>query len=1281
MLNKKQFYFLSIVLFVPFVLSAAEPQKTYTINWLTPFENKLSPEETFRTLNFTGAAFDEIFMPHFVFTVPLNSYASEIKVRLKNIVTEPLKETDLLRNKENIGTDFTFSSNVVSKKKKFLAAVSILPIRKSLAGGFERLVSFEAETEPVYVNAKTSLRTYTASSVLATGDWYKIGITQAGVCKIDYDYLKNIGVDVDNLDPHNIKLYGNGGGMLAYANSTFRYDDLQENSIWVSGETDSHFDSSDYFIFYGTNQNTWLYNSSTKEFNHQINIFADTTYYFINVASTPGKRISLRNSASGATSTVTSFDDYSYHEAELYNFLKSGREWFGEAVDYLNNSVTISSYVPNLITTDTVYFRSNLAGRVTTPGVNSFSISLNNAVIANQNFSYVGPNTTDPYLVQLNFKQPFFSNSQTMNLKFTLNTNDQNGKGWLNYFELNYRRELNASNSGNHFSFRDKNTVGPGNISEFRISNTINNYSVWDVTDPLNVVAQETVNAGGITSFAVGTDQLHEFVAFDNQKFQIPIFREKIANQNLHSLAQADMILVTPALFLQQAYELADFHRTHDNLSVVVATTQQIFNEFSSGAQDVSAIRDFVKMFYDRATGLNDLPRFVLLFGDASYDNKYRISSNTNYVTSYESPGSISQTQTYMSDDFFGLLDDNEGTWSGGEILDVSVGRMPIRSVGEAQSAVNKVKHYVSGNGSASANPTFGNWRNVVTFIADDQDHNTHLRQADTLAMRVKNNFPLYNIDKIYLDAFNQESTPGGQRYPEAHQAIIDRIQRGSLLTSYIGHGFELGWAHERVLEIADINNWSNYDNLSAFLTATCEFTRVDDPGRTSAGELVFLNPKGGGICLFTTSRLAFSSSNFNLCQKFFTHVFDNSSGEFPTVGEIFERTKVDYFSDPYVRNFLLIGDPAVRLSYPKFSVKTNTINGVNVSQPVDTLKALSRVTITGEIQDNSGVKMTAFNGTIFPTVFDKTINYYTIGNDILSDDPSLPEAFYLQKNMLFNGKISVINGDFSFTFTVPKDISFKYGRGKLSYYAHNGTTDAAGSDSIVVIGGINNNAVPDNEGPKVQLYINDDKFVRGGLTDSNPVLYAIVKDSSGVNMIGTGIGHDMTAELDDTRGQKYILNDYYENDRDSYQSGKVRYPFQNLAVGPHSLSFKVWDVYNNSSIATTDFVVSESAGLALEHVLNYPNPFTTHTTFMFEHNRPFVPLDVQVQIYTVSGKLIKTLSENVTMDGYRFEDLQWDGLDDFGDKIGRGVYVYRLRVKTSDGQYADKFEKLVILR
>jgi len=499
---------------------------------------------------------------------------------------------------------------------------------------------------------------------------------------------------------------------------------------------------------------------------------------------------------------------------------------------------------------------------------------------------------------------------------------------------------------------------------------------------------------------------------------------------------------------------------------------------------------------------------------------------------------------------------------------------------------------------------------------------------------------------------------------------------------TYIGHGGELGWAHERVLEVEDINGWTNFKHMPAFLTATCEFSRPDDPGRTSAGELVILNPNGGGICLFTTTRLAFSGSNFSLAQRFFDHFFEPINGSMPTCGEIFEQTKIDY-TDRYTRNFVLLGDPAVRLVYPQYDVVTNTVNTHQLTLNSDTLSALSKITITGEVRNKSGAKMTGFNGVVYPTIYDKWATFTTIGNDLNATEggTSYPAPFDMQKNVLYKGKAQIKNGDFTFTFVVPKDISYQYGNGKISYYAHNGQSDANGYSNEIVVGGLNPSAGTDNTGPQVNLYMNDDKFVFGGLTDENPVLYAEVSDSNGINTAGTGIGHDITSIIDEDNGKISILNDYYESDMDSYQAGKVRYPYSSLNPGRHSLSFKVWDVYNNSSEARTEFIVAETAELALEHVLNYPNPFSTHTTFMFEHNRPYQQLSAQVQIFTVSGKLIKTLNEIVTTEGYRSDDIEWDGLDDYGDRIGRGVYVYKLKVKDFNGSSTEKFEKLVILR
>ncbi len=1286
MLTKEAFR--AIVIVSSFLIGLplfAQESKTISIAWKPASEERAENGDLSKVLNFDHISFDENFHPRYVIRQPLSVSATSITAKLKNIITEPLSELSALRNAEKIGTDFLVDSRIVTRKKKNFTSISILPIRKTTSG-YERLTSFDIDVQPSNASVGRSapvVRTYASTSVLASGSWFRVGVTQNGVQKLDYTFLKSLGLDIDNLDPRTIQIYGNGGGILPYANNIFRYDDLQENAIIVQGESDGKFDAVDYVLFYGTPQTQWTYTNSTGQFNHKLNIYADTTYYFITVAQQNGKRINSRSSLGVTpTSTVTTYDDYGFHEVELYNLLKSGREWYGESMDLLNNVTSTTFSIPNLSVSDTVTIRTSLIGRATNStgsNGNNFVITANGNTINTVAFSDVSTATTADYVVPISTTKSFLSNLPNITVGVNFNSSDANAQGWVNYIEMNCRKNLSAAGQGNQFNFRDSRSYATGATDEFRISGTSNNIQIWDVTDPINPIAQQYTFQNGVSSFIADAQKMREYLVYNGQQYYTPAKAGTVANQNLHGLAQTDLIIVTNPLFISAANELADFHRTHDGMRVVVATTDQVYNEFSSGAQDASAIRDFTKMFYDRATTGNE-PKYLLLFGDASYDPKNRLPSNTNFLIGYESAGSINSTLSYISDDFFVLLDDNEGSWTSGELVDMSVGRIPASTSQEANALVAKIKRYVAGTGTT--NPTFGNWRNIVTFVADDQDHNTHFTQADGLATTVKNNYPIYNVDKIYLDAFNQETSAGGQRYPDAHAAILDRVERGTLLITYVGHGNELNWAKERVLEINDINAWTNENHLAAFLTATCEFTRFDDPSRVSAGEWVFLNQHGGGICMYTTTRLAYSSSNDNLCRNFYTHVFDKSSGDYLTTGEIFEQTKLDVYGDVFVRNFVLLGDPAVRLAYPKMNVKTNTINGVNITQPTDTLKALSKVTITGQVEDQSGNKLTTYTGTISTTVYDKTTTYYTRGNDSADPtDPSTPAPFSLQKSIIYSGKASVINGDFSFSFIVPKDISYQIGYGKLSYYADNGTIDANGYYSLVKIGGINTNAAQDHDGPVVNLYMNDEKFVRGGLTDQNPYLYAVIIDSSGINMVGTGIGHDITAELDANTDKRYVLNEYYENDLNSYQTGKVRYQLKSLASGPHSITFKVWDVFNNSNEAKTEFVVSESAQLALDHVLNYPNPFTTKTTFMFEHNRPFIQMDVQVQIFTVSGRLVKTLSDRITPTGYRSDSIQWDGLDDFGYKIGKGVYIYKLRVKTEGGEYADKFEKLVILR
>ena len=831
--------------------------------------------------------------------------------------------------------------------------------------------------------------------------------------------------------------------------------------------------------------------------------------------------------------------------------------------------------------------------------------------------------------------------------------------------------------------FRDVDTVNQNSISQYSIAN-INGEKIWDVTDVINVKNQQydLNNSSAVYHSNAQLNTVKSYFIF-NDDYKTPSLVGSIKNQNLHGLPQSDFLIVTNADFLSEAERLANFRRTNDGLKVSVVTTDEIFNEFGSGSQDVAAIRDFVKMFYDRSVTLGTPPKYVLLFGDGSYDPKNRIGGNTNFITTFQSENSISLIGSYTSDDFFGMLDLNEGTLTGAELIDVGVGRIPVRDITDARLMVDKIITYETpGNTSSVAScasnssSRFGDWRNVLCFVADDQDRNLHFRQSERIASTVSANNPVYNIDKIVSDAYEQQSTPGGQRYPEVNEAINKRIEKGAFLINYTGHGGELGWSAEAILNIDMINSWSNLNSMPAFITATCEFSRFDDPKRTAAGELVLLNNKGGGICLFTTVRLAFALDNEVINGDLLKYMFTPINGQMPCVGDIQRLAKVE---NPGNRNVTLLGDPSIRLAYPTLKVITEEIKQDGILS--DTLKALSKITIKGKVTDQNNVLQSNFNGTVYTTILDKEKKIYNLVNDATGNDVSLPDSFLLRKNIIYRGKSTVVNGEFTCNFIVPKDINYQFGSGRLSYYVHDETSDGNGYDEGVLIGGISANGLNDQDGPTINLFLNDENFTAGGLTSEDPIIFARLADSSGINTVGNGIGHDITALIDNNQQSVLVLNDYYESELNSYQKGIVRYKLAELSEGPHTLTLKAWDINGNSSTSNTDFVVANSSTLALDHVLNYPNPFSTNTAFYFEHNKPCTGMTIQVQIFTVSGKLIRTLSDYQVCDGYRNNPLIWDGKDDFGDKIGQGAYIYRLKIRTADGETAEKIEKLVILR
>jgi len=1287
-------FFILVFLFPCFGLNAqfsktVQPSKStqlskdnlYIINWTGIKRFKANETDSIIFVSFDGASYKNNLPYYYTKINVSDKYSYSAVLKEEKFQECSVKESDLIPAKY-ISNEIILNSSVSMERKQPFLCVSMLPFRKnSTTGKIEKLLSFKIEViqgTPVTSNKKKK-NVYTQNSVLASGKWFKIAVSGDGIYKLTYNDLKNLGMDISSIDPRNIRIYGNGGGMLPEDNFISRHDDLVENAIYVSGESDGVFDNSDFILFYGESPVKWSYNSTDKiKYHHQTNYYSNSTYYFITADLGPGKRITQQSSTTTpANKTITKFDDYLCHEKDSVNLIQSGKEWYGETFDILT-SYSFNFTFPNIDNTSRLYIRSDIAGRYDATNyytVNANGHSYTSSIASDNNAQYLYANTSTDTI-------SFIPNSANINITVTKNTT--NAVGWLNYIELNATRNLIFS--GSQMLFRNISSVGAGNISEFNISNTPSSLQIWEVTDPLNVKEQLYTTNGNNGVFRIATDSLRQFIAFDGSNYNSPELIGRIDNQNLHNLGQADLIIVAYPDFVNQANQIASIHNTHDNLSSVVVTPYQIYNEFSSGAQDVSAIRDFVKMFYDRATNESEMPKYLLLFGDASYDYKNRISDNTNFVPTYESPNGVDAQNSYATDDFFGFLDDNEGPHAPGELLDIGIGRFPVKTSDDANTIINKINHYLAENNpnitntscSSYSSIVSGDWRNTVCFVADDEEGNQFFTTCENLSTYVDTTYNQYNIDKIYCDAYVQLTDAGGQRFPDVNDAIDKRVEKGALIINYVGHGGEKGWALERILTISDILNWTNINNMPLFLTATCEFSRYDNPALTSAGEYVFTNPNGGGIALLTTSRVAYNSTNETLCKEFYQNAFIKNNGVYPTLGKLNMLSK-NGTGPSSCPNFVLLGDPALKLSYPENTVITTNINGHAAGSITDTLKAFDKITVSGILQDPTGQKLSNFNGILYPTVYDKKTLTYTLGND----PTSYVAPFYIQKSILYKGKVSVVNGNFSFTFIVPKDIAYNYGIGRISYYAEDGQTNANGfyENKTFIIGGSKANTNQDNKGPDIKIYLNDSNFVFGGITNEKPLLLALLSDSSGINTVGNGIGHDIVAVLDDNTQNSIVLNDYYEANLNSYQKGTVRYPFSNLTDGTHTLKLKAWDIYNNSSETNTEFVVAQSASLALNHVLNYPNPFTTHTSFLFEHNQPCCTLDVQIQIYTITGRLVKTINKTVQTMGFRAEPIEWNGLDDFNDPIGKGVYVYKLSVRDNDGSKAEKIEKLVILR
>ncbi len=1119
-------------------------------------------------------------------------------------------------------------------------------------------------------------RTYTNSSVLSSGNWYKISIQQAGIHRVDVSFLNNLGF-TGAISSAALRLFGNGGQMLPENNSGNRVDDLVENAIQVVDGGDGLLNGNDYFLFYAPGPDGWNKDSINKRFSHRKNIYSSKSYYFITIGGT-GKRVQIIPGSINPTISINSFDERNYHELDTVNFLSSGKEWYGEEFSNAPGRVLTKEFnlnIPGLQANQPATIVTDVIGR-SVGQASRFEVTLNNSLLHQHNLPPLAGTAFDAVATTGQQTTTAILNQPAIVLNFSYSPGSVNGQGWLNWFEVFCRRNLDLQGTG-QLQFRDWSSVAPGNAGEFILMNATPVTQVWEVTDPINAVQHEGSFSGTELRFRNDCSILREYVAFTGNDFLTPLPVGKVSNQNLHNPSVVQMIIISHESLLAEAQRLAEHHQQKDNIRSATVNIEEVFNEFGSGSPDPAAIRDYVKMFYDRAGADSTIrPRYLLLFGDASFDYKDRIVNNTNLVPCYQSPFSLDILTTYTSDDFFGLLDDHDDINSITPVsyLDIGIGRIPAKNPAEAKAVVEKIIRY-------SDKHAFGPWRNQLSFVADDEDFNTHFTDAEIITGTTTSIAPFLNINKTYLDAFKQESGSGGSRYPSVNESINNRIYNGTLIWNYNGHGGNRRLAQEAILEEDMVATWNNPNKLSLFITATCDFAPYDNPLVNSIGENILLRERTGGIALMTTTRLVFAFSNRIINNNYLAvAVQPDGNGNYLSLGEAIKRTKNHTYQTSgdvlNNRKFTLLGDPAITIAFPVYKIKTTTVNGAIITSTPDTLKALNRYTITGEITDLAGNRLPDFSGTVYPSIFDKSQTLQTLVND----PGSIATSFQTQQNLVYNGKVRVINGLFSFTFIVPKDINYQFGKGRLSYYADNSIKDANGYTDHVIIGGIGNGVQDDKEGPVIKAFLNDEKFVNGSISNETPVLIIRLSDSSGINTVGTGIGHNITAILDNSSNNTFVLNDFYEAELDSYQKGVVRFQLPKLEEGLHSLKIKAWDVFNNSKEYILEFRVVRKEEFELSHVLNYPNPFTSRTQFWFEHNRPFEDLRVTIQVMTITGKVVKTILKTINNEGNRSIELEWDGRDDYGDKLARGVYLYRLSVRTADGKRKEKLEKLVIL-
>jgi hypothetical protein len=1113
-------------------------------------------------------------------------------------------------------------------------------------------------------------RTYMANSVLQQGNWYKFKVSASGVYKLDIAALQAAGVATSNITSNSIRIYSNMGTMLAENNAAPYIDDLQELAIDVQDGGDGILNGSDAIYFYIEGTQYQIPSTGSTSYNTIQNLYGSSTFIYFTIG---GNGLRIVNDVTFATAQTNSnnYNASYYHKSKDINWLHSGKLFVSQPLSNApgrSPQLSMHTNLRNWIAGQPAQFIAKAHGRVL--GNGTIQWRQGSTIIGSSSITPISGNVLDLYSTPSNLQTTYTPSSATQPIVAEIQNAGSTGQAWIDEWEVHYRGQLSLGSE--QLVFADFHSVHPSNVVQYNITNTGTQTIVWDISNVHRPKKQTVISLSGTASFKQTAAAVKQYIAFDYGMVSAPTYVGTVPNQNLHGGSSVQYIVIAPRNWLSEAQRLVSFHQLRDNITGRAVAVEQIFEEFGAGIPDVSAIRNFLKMYYDKYNGTSAALQNVLLLGDATYDYTSAPPTDAAWIPTWQSANSNNPLTSYCTDDFFGYLADNAdiNNYNITNLLQIGIGRVPAKSKTEASAYIDKVLQY--------HNPTIslGSWRNNITFVADDEDGNLHLNDAEILSATVQNNSEGFSTRKIYLDAFQQESQSGGSRYPAVNVAVNNAIHQGTLIWNYSGHGGSSRLAEEAIMDETMLNNWTNSGKLPLFITATCDFAPFDNPSETSIGEKIVLKPNAAAIALMTTTRVVFAYSNRIINNNYLRIALERINNRYRNLGQANKDAKnytVLTAGDVInVRKFTLLGDPYTTLAFPTYHVKTNQINNKPYTITVDTLRAAELVTISGGVYDGQ-VLLTNFTGKVNVIVSDKVQTITTKANDPTSQATNV----HINGQVLYRGTATVTNGLFTVQFVVPKDIQYNIGQGSIHYYAYTNEIDANGTN-FMAVGDNAKQPIFDTKGPDIQLFINNTSFKNYGITNDEPALLVYLFDSSGINLSSSAVGHDIMATLDGDSRKFFVLNEYYIAENDTYQLGTVYFQMPKLSDGKHFIDVQAWDVLNNSSIKRINFEV-KSGKLLVEKIQNYPNPMRTNTVFTFEHNAAIgSELKIEIDIFQTDGLKIKTLKRTIISNGSRFMELQWDGKGENGIPVRKGIFFYRVLIINQKGEKIIKTQKLI---